>query len=154
MLQFVPCPENYCCSKEGVECSSYNTCNSYRTGTLCGACKQGYFISYFSNKCIPISTCTTRFLFWVSYIVVSVIFTIVLCFVKDIFVLCRKELLFLKNKMHRQKHEVENSLIKLRHDRCVSEPNSKQTQTKIPKEISYSAIFNVLVSFYQLRSLL
>ena len=156
MLQFVPCPENYCCSKEGVECSSYNTCNSYRTGTLCGACKQGYFISYFSNKCIPISKCTgaTRFLFWVSYIVVSVSFTIVLCFVKDIFVLCRKGLLFLKNKMRRQKHEVENSLIKLRHDRCVSEPNSKQTQTKIPKEISYSAIFNVLVSFYQLRSLL
>ena len=156
MLQFIPCPENYCCSKEGVECASYNTCNSYRTGTLCGACKQGYFISYFSNKCIPISKCTgaTRFLFWVSYIVVSVIFTIALCFVKDILVLCKMGVLFLKNKMRRQKYEVENTLIELRHDRCDSESNSKQTQTKIPKEISYSAIFNVLVSFYQLRSLL
>ena len=153
-LQFVPCPENYCCSKEGVECASYNTCNSYRNGTLCGTCKEGYFISYFSNKCIPVSECTgaTRFLFWVSYIAVSVIFTIVLCFVKDILVLCKKGLLVLKNKMRGQKQEVEISLIGLCYDSRVSELNSKQTQTNIPKEISYSAIFNVLVSFYQLRS--
>ena len=156
ILQFIPCPEQYCCSKEGAVCTSYNTCNSNRTGMLCGACTEGNFISYFSNKCIPISKCTgaTRSIFWVSYIIVSVIFTIALCFVKDVLVLCKKALLFLKSKMCRQKHDVKNSLNELDRDSCALEPRSKQTQTKIPKEISYGAIFNVLVSFYQLRSLL
>ena len=156
MLQFVPCPEHYCCSKKGVECVSYNTCNSHRTGRICGACMEGYFISYFSNKCIPISKCTraTRFIFWVSFIIASLIFTTVLCFTKDIVVLCTKGILLLKKKICREKQELENCLSKLDHCGPVSEPNSKQTQTKLPKEISYSAIFNVLVSFYQLRSLL
>ena len=155
MLQFIPCPEQYCCSKKSVECVSYNTCNSYRTGRICGTCMEGYFISYFSNECIPISKCTraTRFIFWVSYITVSLIFTIVLCFAKYILVLCKKGLFLLKKKMRRQKQEVETCLSKLDHYDLVLEPNSKQTQTKFPKEISYSAIFNVLVSLYQLRSL-
>ena len=156
MVQFIPCPEHYCCSKEGVECTSYNTCNSYRTGTICGACMKGYFISYFSNKCIPVSRCTgvTRSVFWVLYIIASLIFTIVLCFAKDILVFCKKGLFLLKKKTCRQKQEVETCLSNLDHYGNVSEPISKQTQTKFPKEISYSAIFNVLVSFYQLRSLL
>ena len=156
MLQLIPCPEDYCCSKEGVECTSYNACNSYRTGTLCGACMEGHFISYFFNKCIPISKCTgaTRSIFWVSYITASLIFTIVLCFAKDILVLCKKGLFLLKKKISRQKKEVETCLSKLSHYDHVSEPSSKQTQTKFPKEISHSAIFNVVVSFYQLRSLL
>ena len=156
MLQFIPCPEYYCCSKEGVECRSYNTCNSYRTGILCGACAEGHFISYFSNKCIPISKCTgaTRSIFWISYIIVSVIFTITLCFAKDILVPCKKGLSFLKKKILKENHKTTGILLELDHERCVSEPNNKQTQTNFPKEISYSAIFNVLVSFYQLRSLL
>ena len=156
MLQFIPCPEHYCCSKEGVECSSYNTCNSNRFGILCGACTEGHFISYFSNKCIPISKCTetTRSIFWVSYIIASVIFTFTLCFAEDILVLCKKGLLFLKKRMRRQNNKVKTSLFELDHDSYVSETNSKQTQTKFPKEICHGAIFNVLVSFYQLRSLL
>ena len=156
MLQFIPCPEHYCCSKKGVECISYNTCNSYRTGRICGACIEGYFISYFSNKCVPVSKCTraTRFVFWISYVTASLIFTIVLCFVKDILILCKKGLILLKKKMRRQKQQAENCLSKLDNYGNVSETNSKQTQTKFPKEISCSAIFNVLVSFYQLRSLL
>ena len=156
MVQFIPCPEHYCCSKEGVECASYNTCNSYRTGTICGACMEGYFISYFSNKCIPISTCTgaTRSIFWVSHTVTSLIFTIMLCFAKDILAFCKKILSLLKKKLRRQNQEVETSLSKLDHYGHVLDPTNKQTQTKFPKEISYSAIFNVLVSFYQLRNLL
>ena len=156
IAQFIPCPEHYCCSKEGVECASYNTCNSYRTGTICGACMEGYFISYFSNKCIPISTCTgaTRSIFWVSFTVASLIFTIALCFAKDILVLCKKGLFLLKKKTCRQKQEVKTYLSKYDHYDRALEPTNKQTQTKFPKEISYSAIFNVLVSFYQLKSLL
>ena len=156
MLQFIPCPEHYCCSKKGVECTSYNTCNSYRTGILCGACMKGYLISYFSNKCIPISQCTavTRSLFWVSYIIVSIIFTIALCFAKDILVLFKKGLSFLKKKILRQKDKTKNIILELDQESCVLQPNNKQTQTNFPKEISYSAIFNVLVSFYQLRGLL
>ena len=156
MLQFIPCPEHYCCSTDSVKCTSYNTCNSYRTGTICGACMKGYFLSYFSNKCIPISKCTgtTRSIFWVSYIIVTLIFTIVLCFAKDILVFCKKGLFLLKKKMCRQKQVIGTCFSNLDHHSHISEQTSKQTQTKFPKEISYSAIFNVLVSFYQLRNLL
>ena len=156
MLQFIPCPEHYCCSKEGVDCTSYNTCNSYRTGILCGACTEGHFISYFSNKCIPVSECTgaTRSIFWVSYIIVSVVFTVALCFAEDILVLCKKGLSFLKKKMPKQKQKTKKVFLELDHESYVSDPNNKQTQTNLPTEISYSAIFNVFVSFYQLRSLL
>ena len=96
----------------------------------------------------------TRSIFWVLYIIASLVFTILLCFAKDILVLCKKGLFLLKKKTCRQKKEVETSLSKLDHYGHVSETTSKQTQTKLPKEVPCSAIFNVLVAFYQLRSLL
>ena len=56
--------------------------------------------------------------------------------------------------MCRQKQVIGTCFSNLDHHSHISEQTSKQTQTKFPKEISYSAIFNVLVSFYQLRNLL
>ena len=51
------------CSKEGAECTSFDTYYSYCTGTVCGGSVQGYHISFFSNKCIPVSACTKKYFF-------------------------------------------------------------------------------------------
>ena len=156
MLEFIPCPEHYCCSKEGAECTSFNTCNSYRTGTLCGGCMQGYHISFFSNNCIPISACTktNRSLFWGYYFIVSSAATFVLCFGKDVFWVCKKLFAYLKEKIIKGKHKSENNENWPGPKNGNLDSNHKQTQTKFDKEISCSAVFNVLASFYQLQNLL
>ena len=61
------CPDSYCCSNNKT-CEIYNTCNTGRTGTLCGSCKNNWTESLFSTKCIPHGNCFTKTIF-ISYLV-------------------------------------------------------------------------------------
>ena len=54
-IEFVQCPENYCCSEK--ECVKYNSCGPHRQGTLCGECTHGYTESIYGSKCVPKSSC-------------------------------------------------------------------------------------------------
>ena len=51
------CPEGYCC--EGNEtCKGIDSCNTGRTGTLCGTCKNNSAESLFSTRCIHLKHCS------------------------------------------------------------------------------------------------
>ena len=167
LVEFIPCPEKYCCSTEDAPCTSYNTCNSNRVGTLCGRCAEAYYLSYFSNKCIPLIKCTgyTRSLFWILYFTSAITLTIILCFTEDVYNVLRMLLSLIKKKIiryyYRNENEFENeNLGLLQTDKTVPQSydimrcNDKQTETSFPNKISFSAIFNIFVSFYQLQNLL
>ena len=60
------CPINYCNFSCCETSNGYyhlspvrdNQCSSYRTGTACGNCTDGYTLSYDSTECINVETCT------------------------------------------------------------------------------------------------
>ena len=165
--KFITCPKNYCCSQEGANCTSYNTCNVNRNGRLCGSCTKGNYISYFSNECIETSKCTasTRLIFWIFYFGSAVFLTLALCFLEDFLNVLKMVFLFIKRKMLKQftkiyqkypKHgknsKMESNEIQI--DSGITQSNEKLIERNNRKQFSYSAIFNILVSFYQLQSLL
>lgn len=59
------CPLEYCGPKIASEVmSSYNTCCGYRSGILCGRCREGYTEAMFSTECRERDTCSD-YLFWI-----------------------------------------------------------------------------------------
>lgn len=66
------CPLEYCGPKIASEViSSYNSCCGYRSGILCGHCREGYTEAMFSTECREKETCND-YLFWffsVAYVV-------------------------------------------------------------------------------------
>ena len=149
--EFLICPERYCCSRETVPCSAVSTCASHRRGRLCGACKRGYFISLTNNDCIHNSECTLerKIEFWLIFILASIALAFLLTFSKDI-----KELL--KSFASKIKSNV---LMKFSNGEPASTPENDEVISIQPEsiegdQISLSCIFNILVSFYQLKSLI
>ena len=59
IVTFHKCPTGYCCSKP--TCPRYNSCEDYRTGTLCSGCEPGYSEALFSTKCLSDKQCNQ---FW------------------------------------------------------------------------------------------
>ena len=165
--QFIPCPKKYCCSQEGALCTTHNICNVNRTGRLCGSCTEGNYISYFSNKCVQGSKCTTstRLIFWIFYFGSAVFLAIVLCFIEDLLNLLKMIFLFIKGKIlnksvkRNQKYPKngengETELLEIHTHSGITQSKEKRIEMNNPEKFSYPAIFNVLVSFYQLQSLL
>ena len=66
------CPLEYCGPNIASELiSSYNSCSGYRSGILCGRCREGYTEAMFSTECREKETCND-YLFWffsVAYVV-------------------------------------------------------------------------------------
>ena len=83
-VDFVPCLEKYCCSKESNQrCKTIKTCGAHRTGRMCGKCKENFFVSYFSNECQPSESCTTgQVRFWIIYLTTNFLTALVLLFAK------------------------------------------------------------------------
>ena len=162
--EFITCPKNYCCSQEGSKCNSYDTCNVNRNGRLCGSCTEGNYISYFSNECVETSKCTasTRLIFWIFYFGSAVFFTLTLCFTEDLLNALKVIFLFIKKKMLKKfmkkiqkspKHG-ENSRtesIEIQINSSITQSKENLIERNKRKQFSYSAIFNVLVSFYHCK---
>ena len=55
-VSMVRCPEGYCC--QGNEtCNGIDSCNTGRTGTLCGKCQENLTESIFTPQCLPLRSC-------------------------------------------------------------------------------------------------
>ena len=154
LVESIPCPEKYCCCTEEAPCTSYNTCNSNRVGTLYGGCAEGFYLSYFSNKCIPLTKCTgyTRSLFWILYFASAVTLTLILCFIEDVYNLLRMTFSLVKKKIiryhYRNENECENENWRLlQTDKTAPQSydvmprNDKQTEINFSCEISFTYKF-------------
>ena len=54
----IRCPTGYCC-QDDESCQSFGSCNSNRSGPLCGVCEKGLAESLFDQTCIPVEKCHT-----------------------------------------------------------------------------------------------
>ena len=55
-VSMIRCPDDYCC--QGKEtCKGMDSCNTGRTGTMCGICEQNLTESIFTPKCIFTQSC-------------------------------------------------------------------------------------------------
>ena len=147
-LEFILCPAGYCCSSED-QCQTIKDCQKERIGRLCGKCKDGYQISYATNKCFRETLCTPtkRKLFWIYFCSLPMIIAFVLSFAKVIKETAGKAFKKLKDSMKkiccccRSKYKDE-------------EPQTESScNTDGEQNFSLSAIFSILVSFYQIKSL-
>ena len=51
-ITMVRCPDSYCCS-DSKNCKTFNSCNTGRTGTLCGTCENNLTESLFFSQMYP-----------------------------------------------------------------------------------------------------
>ena len=54
----IRCPSGYCC-QDNETCQNFDSCNSNRSGTLCGVCEKNLTESLFHTTCIPQEKCHT-----------------------------------------------------------------------------------------------
>jgi len=164
-IEFVPCPNSYCCSNLGQPCVNYTSCNYNRRGTLCGTCDHGYYESYFSPKCISNDKCSpgNQERFWVIFIATALILTIAICSTKDFAIVCvcllnyiRSKLSKFVQKMTRRKtslaEEIDLSWFvyknKVITNSCIVQP----VHTK--RKFIFSTVFQIVLSFFQIASLI
>ena len=60
-VAMVRCPTAYCC-QDDESCQTFDTCNSNRSGPLCGVCDKGFAESLFDQTCISVEKCHTWFI--------------------------------------------------------------------------------------------
>ena len=177
---FIQCPNQYCCSNEGKRCVTYNTCNMNRKGRLCGRCIDGYHTSFFTNECINNSLCTTfnQVVFWVIYILVIMFMGLLLSITKEIIIHTKRIFLVFRQCLKRIFKKPTKKQLNILSIGAIDMPRSiyytgqslmvtlinsrsyqrsQETQTiknDVKEEYSFSAIFNILISFYQLNALI
>ena len=60
-LFMIRCPTGYCC-QDDESCQYFDSCNSNRSGYLCGVCEKDLAESLFDQTCIPLEKCHTWFI--------------------------------------------------------------------------------------------
>ena len=167
-LEFIPCPSGYCCSNE-KECYTIRSCRQNRTGRLCGKCIPGHQVSYATNDCFDSATCDSdrRIVFWITYVLTAVILASILSFARILKAMLKNMFVSLKEHFSKKRKASQHSAVELKsientletvtsinNDAIVVEAPLKSSEPPEPlKTYSISAIFNILVSFYQIKSL-
>ena len=60
-VTMIRCPTGYCC-QDDESCLTFDSCNSNRSGPLCGVCEKGFAESLYGQTCIPVEKCHTWFI--------------------------------------------------------------------------------------------
>ena len=50
-VTMIRCPDGYCCKGNNTH-DQINSCNTNRTGNICGQCKKGFSEALFSTQCL------------------------------------------------------------------------------------------------------
>ena len=146
-LKFLPCPSGFCCT--GSQCTTINSCNKNRIGTLCERYIDGYVESFLSTDCISMYSCQNFAKFWLLYCTYALILATFLYYMKDsvtliktagsnfgrIFKSCTKE----------KENDVET-------DTMIGINGAEEQEKTSP--FTMSGIFTLIVSFYQIRQLM
>ena len=80
-VKFYSCLNGYCCTHK--QCSKFDQCATFKRGTLCGACRNGYSEALFSVKCVPNSQCKDYWMLVVG-LLLSLVYAIFLLFQNDV----------------------------------------------------------------------
>ena len=90
-ISMMRCPDGYCCQGDD-SCKGIDSCNTGRTGTLCGRCKQNLTEALFSSKCLPTESCRSGLVIGILILAVIIYAVALLSFstIKDILTNCLK----------------------------------------------------------------
>ena len=155
-LKFLPCPSQYCCV--GRQCTSIDSCNIGRIGTLCGNCKDGYLESFVSNRCISRNQCRNPRWFWIIFLVYIFLTTTFLFYMKDI-------ITFIKEAISKLCKNLKRLVIARFHFTAGGSSNSEDLITVDTEEFeneetdrtspfTISGLFAAFVSYYQIKQLI
>ena len=87
-LVFQQCPAGYCCSgSDSSPCNMYDYCPGNKTGTLCGACQEGFSVSILTGSCTPDSQCGEDRWFWFIALLAAMAYALWYTLKDDIFAL-------------------------------------------------------------------
>ena len=140
---FMACPKSYCCTKD--ECIGISSCRKLRTGKLCGSCINGFQEDFFSDECIETKNCKNITLFWVFYTFSALFASVLFLYMKDIIqYLKRSKTIFQRLGCLKPATEEEPD----KKDEVITVGTEKQ------QGFTISGCFNIVVGFYQIRSLL
>ena len=101
-LIMIRCPNGYCC-QDNVTCQKLDSCNSNRTGTLCGVCKNNFTEPILNPAFIPIKKCngTLLGLLYISCVVAYGLGLLVIGHMKRAFIYSVKKIYhFIKRTFH------------------------------------------------------
>ena len=144
---FMACPKAYCCTKE--ECVGVNSCRKLRTGRLCGSCSYGFQEDFFSDKCIPTKNCKNITLFWLFYAMSALVVSVLFLYMKDIIHYIRVLKMTIINYFQKTGYiEKTSNEEKSKDDKFIKIGTEEQ------RGFTMSGCFNIIVGFYQIRSLL
>ena len=145
-VDFTACPKNYCCSKK--QCIDVDSCKFSRVGVLCGSCPNGFQEDLSSENCIEIKKCKKENTFWALIISVTMIVCVIILYLKEILTCGKYIYEKLKAKFKSKvKQEDKNKNIKQTTDR-------ESEEKKDERKFTVSGCLNIIVGFYQIRSLL
>ena len=85
MVAMIRCPDDYCCQGDET-CKGIDSCNTYRTGPLCGKCRANWTESLFSPECLLIEICPAAGIL-VLYVACAIIYGLglmVFNYIKDV----------------------------------------------------------------------
>lgn len=179
--KFIPCPEQYCCSKKDGKCTSTHSCATHRTGKLCGTCKAGYQTNYFDNRCLSTVECTKHAEFWTVFIIFGITYAIILAYLTEISFFSKYfclQLLRKSSELRNASKQVEEMRLNelnntgdssnIRHEYTLineddfvvihgSPPTEEVTSSNhnyYKQSSRISGILKVLVAFYQIKGLI
>ncbi|XP_057302307.1 uncharacterized protein LOC130636566 [Hydractinia symbiolongicarpus] len=169
-VSFLPCSFGYCCSQTSNKCKSYSTCNFHREGILCGSCRKGYSVNYFTDLCTAQSSCHSQVPFWMMFILTAIMYTLLLLFMKEVGFFTKYYIIKLVGKF-KKSQEVESfplteqgeSSLLMNDEFIVIDgyPDQKEVdQIKsvniryITENSRFSGIFKIMVLFYQIKALI
>ena len=104
-ISMIRCPDGYCCQGNDT-CLGINSCNTGRTGTLCGTCEQGLTESLLTPKCLPAESCRSGpvIAMFISAVIIYGLVLLSFTTVKDLLIkLFKKSYTLCKNRFQKDK---------------------------------------------------
>ncbi len=113
-LVFQQCPAGYCCSgSDSSTCNVYDYCPGNRTGTLCGACHEGFSIAILTGACTPDSLCGREQWFWVVVLLATMAYALWYIFKDVFFLMLYRSVTLLKIIFNRSSSKMKKNLVRI-----------------------------------------
>ena len=143
-LFMIRCPPGYCC-QDDESCQTFDSCNSNRSGPLCGVCEKGLAESLFDQTCIPVEKCHTWFIVLL-YISCAVGYGLGLMLIDNV-----KEALLSSLKKIYQCIKA-TVLKKVKHNQNLEKSKNSEKSKSLEKEVKEEGSFKYLqILFYYVQ---
>ena len=112
-VRFLSCPVGYCC--KGNHCEKFDSCNTNRTGTLCGKCKKGTSENLINSNCIDPKECNDHW-FWPLYLILGTAYIITFMYLDKISAFVKEQLIWWDKKIYKHDDLHQYEILKLEED--------------------------------------